>query len=165
MSFAPDADFKGAMRRLTTTVNVVTAVHEGNWVGMTATAVTSVCADPATILVCINSTASIHQPIRASGRFCVNLLRVGQEDVSHAFSGRLKGSERFAVGDWVVDDEGLPYLSDAQASLFCRTEKMLEFGTHGIFIGSVFGVRLQEAIYPLLYQDGRYARSQYLAEA
>ena len=42
---------------------------------------------------------------------------------------------------------------------------MLEFETHGIFIGRVLGVRLQKPIYPLLYQDGRYARSQYLAEA
>ncbi len=156
------ADFKNAMRRLTTTVNVITTVHDGEWAGMTATAVTSVCADPATLLVCVNTTASIYDPLETSRRFCVNLLRVGQEDVSTAFSGRLTGHTRFSVGSWDVGDEGVPYLRDAQANIFCQAGDVLAHGTHGIFLGAVTDVRMSDSIEPLLYQDGRYARSVYV---
>ena len=72
------------MRRLTTTVCVISCSLGDMWYGMTATAVTSVCADPPSLLVCINGSAAIHDPLIQSKRFCVNLLRVGQESVSVA---------------------------------------------------------------------------------
>jgi flavin reductase len=157
-------EFRSAMRRLTTTVNIVTTVDEGQRFGITATAVTSVCAEPATILVCINRSASIFGGLGNSGRFCINMLRVGQEDVSAAFSGGAKGDDRFCVGEWRSNSliDGLPYLATAQASLFCRTASAMSYGTHQIFIGTVLAVHLAEEIAPLLFQDGKYARSTYL---
>lgn len=93
-------DFRGAMRRLTTTVSVIASSMDGDWYGMTATAVTSVCAEPAALLVCINASSSLQSPVLASGRFCVNMLQVDQQDISTAFAGRLKGQGRFQAGDW-----------------------------------------------------------------
>ena len=151
------------MRRLTTTVNVITTVQDGEWSGMTATAVTSVCTEPATLLVCVNKAASLYQRLDASRRFAVNLLRVGQQDVSAAFSGQLKGSDRFTVGDWQADNgEDIPYLADAQANIFCSVETVWTHGTHAVFLGGVTGVRICDPVHPLLYQDGRYAQSAYL---
>ncbi len=162
MMQATDMDFRGAMRRLTTTVNIVTVADGGQRFGMTATAVTSVCADPATMLVCINNATSIYEPLTRSGLFCINMLRVGQEDISAGFSGKLKGEARFAVGDWHATAENLPFLADAQANIFCRTASTLSYGTHVIFIAAVIDVRIAEEIAPLLYEDGRYVRSTYL---
>ncbi|MBS0420251.1 MAG: flavin reductase family protein [Proteobacteria bacterium] len=152
------------MRRLTTTVSVISCAHGDAWFGMTATAVTSVCAEPPAILVCINGTSAIHSPLISSKRFCVNMLRVGQEAVSQAFSGKLKGMDRFTAGSWSQSDGGLPYLETAQANLFCRTEQVVPFGTHSIFIGAVEWVQLADRIEPLLYEDGRYVRSAGLLE-
>lgn len=90
------------------------------------------------------------------------MLRVDQQAVSAAFSGRLKGKERFTVGEWELDAHGLPRLLGAQASMACRTERTLDYGTHSIFIGTVLDVCLADEVAPLLYQDGRYARSEYL---
>ena len=162
MTLEVDASFRNAMRRLTTTVNVITTIHEGQWCGMTATAVTSVCADPPAILACINGSAGIFDPLIKSRRFCVNLLRVGQEAISSAFAGQVAGAVRFDTGSWRIGECGLPYLEDAQANVFCQSESATTHGTHGIFIGRVIDVRLKTEIEPLLYQDGRYARSQYL---
>ena len=156
-------DFRGAMRRLTTTVSVVSCAQGDTWFGMTATAVTSVCTDPPALLVCINSTAAIHTPLQYSRRFCVNMLRVGQESVSRAFGGKLKGMDRFAEGVWSLSDGGLPFLETAQANLFCRIEQVVPFGTHSIFIGAVEWVHMSDLIEPLLYEDGRYVRSAALA--
>jgi flavin reductase (DIM6/NTAB) family NADH-FMN oxidoreductase RutF len=159
MNMEVSVDFKSAMRRLTTTVSVISTAHEGEWFGMTATAVTSVCADPAALLVCVNATSSLHAPLLASGRFCVNILQVDQHEVSNAFGGKLKGLERFSVGDWTTSAEGLPILIEAQANLVCRLEQSVRFGTHDIVIGAVERVSMREKISPLLYEDGKYARS------
>lgn len=159
MSHEVSEDFKVAMRRLTTTVSVISTAHSGEWFGMTATAVTSVCAEPAALLVCINASASIHAPLMESRRFCVNMLQVDQHDVSSAFAGKLKGKERFSVGDWQPSAEGLPVLMNAQASLICDLETSIAFGTHEIVIGKVKTVLMSERISPLLYEDGKYARS------
>ncbi|MBL0371894.1 flavin reductase [Rhizobium sp. KVB221] len=151
------------MRRLTTTVSVITSEHNGTRYGMTATAVTSVCAEPAALLVCINTASSLHVPLLASERFCVNMLQVDQHEISTAFAGKLKGEQRFSAGDWRQSEEGLPFLFDAQANLFCSLEKSIEFGTHRVFIGGVHRVLISENISPLLYEDGKYARSVALA--
>lgn len=164
MTAIPSIDFRGAMRRLTSTVSVISGAHDGEWFGMTATAVTSVCDDPPALLICVNQSASIHAPLHVSGRFCVNILQVGQEFVSGAFSGRLKGADRFAQGRWAPADDGLPYLQDAQANIFCTVERFVQFGTHGIFIGAVDAVCLADRIAPLLYEDGKYMRSTHLEQ-
>ncbi len=155
-------DFRGAMRRLTTTVSVISCAHGDTWFGMTATAVTSVCAEPPALLVCVNGSSAIHSPLESSKRFCVNMLRVGQESVSTAFSGRLRGVERFSAGTWSLSDAGLPYLETAQANIFCRTDQVMRFGTHSIFIGAVEWVKLSETVAPLLYENGRYMKSMNL---
>jgi flavin reductase (DIM6/NTAB) family NADH-FMN oxidoreductase RutF len=144
------------MRRLAATVTVITTGDGTARHGMTATAVTSVSSDPATLLVCVNQSAAMHAHLGLGGRFCVNLLRSVHADVSRAFSGRLVGDERFTVGEWAVDALGVPYLVDAQANLFCDVKLAVPYATHTIFIGEVYGVLLHDQIAPLIYQDGDY---------
>src|SRR5215207_9114315 len=86
-SLAGDEAYRAAMRRFATTVSVVST----SWVklpyGMTATAITSLCTNPAALLVCVNKSSSIHRPLEWAGRFCVNVLQTDQQEVSLAFSG------------------------------------------------------------------------------
>ncbi|AMJ63721.1 flavin reductase [Bosea sp. PAMC 26642] len=152
------------MRRLASTVSIVTCADESGWHGMAATAVTSVSVDPPSILVCVNGAASLNRPLKTSGRFCLNMLSIGHTDISRAFGGKLKGQERFSIGDWETDgSSGLPYLPDAQANLFCLTDHVVHYGTHDIFIGRVECVRFAEEVSPLVYQNGRYAETRELA--
>ncbi len=169
ISESGDQDIKShfctAMRRLASTVSIVTCQIGEEWHGMTATAVVSVCADPATILVCINQSASIHEPLVASGHFCVNLLQSDQAEAAQAFSGKLKGSARFALGQWDNDAYQLPALRDAQANIFCTLVETLTHGTHSVFIGRVDGVRTAGQVAPLIYQNGDYSRAVSLKAA
>jgi flavin reductase (DIM6/NTAB) family NADH-FMN oxidoreductase RutF len=153
------AAFRHAMRRLAATVTIITTAEGKQWHGMTATAVTSVSADPPALLVCVNQTAGLHDPLIASGRFCVNLLRACHTDLCGVFSGQREGHERFQFGDWLTDDSGLPYLADAQASLLCSVELKMAYATHTVFIGRVDAVRIFDEVSPLIYQDGRFANS------
>jgi flavin reductase len=150
-----EAGFRVAMRRLASTVSVVTTADADGWHGITTTAVTSVCAAPPSLLVCINQSASIYSRLRINAAFCVNLLRSSHVDVSKVFGGQSNGVERFGHGRW-AEERGLPYLIDAQANLFCATEQIHRFGTHGIFIGRIVSIRTAGAVGPLIYQDGKY---------
>ncbi|MDD3445191.1 MAG: flavin reductase family protein [Zavarzinia sp.] len=151
--------FKGAMRRLAATVTVITTGSGGERQGMTATAVTSVTMDPPALLICVNQSASLHPVLETGTRFCVNLLNESHGEVAGAFGGRLQGADRFNAGQWAVNDHGVPYLTDAQANLFCRVDALMLYGTHTIFVGRVEDVRLFGDIAPLIYQDGRYVKA------
>lgn len=151
-------DFKQAMRRLTSTISLITTRHLGQPFGMAATAVQSVTADPATILVCVNRSASISTALEVSGRFAVNMLHLSHVDLVPIFSGQLKGQERFEHGQW-VEEHGVPVLADAQAALVCEVCEVATIGSHDVIFGRVLWVDTRVDISPLLYEDGRFARS------
>jgi flavin reductase len=156
--------FRNAMRRLATTVSVVTCADEDGWHGMTATAVTSVCDEPPALLVCVNRATAFYGRLSVSGSFCINLLRYPHVQISQAFGGTLKGAERFERGNWTLAHH-LPCLVNAQANLFCKTASVTHFGTHGIFIGCVDEVWFAKDTGPLVYQDGHYVTTSELADA
>lgn len=83
-------------------------------------------------------------------------MRSFHSHLSQAFSGKLKGEDRFRLGAWHETDDGLPFLSDAQANLFCEIDRITDYGTHTIFIGRVYFARVDVDVDPLLYQDGKY---------
>jgi flavin reductase len=154
----PDEAFRTAMRKFASTVSIITCDDgRGQPHGMSATAVTSVCVDPPTLLVCINNVTATHRAVSASGRFCVNVLRSFHSELSRAFSGKLKGDDRFRVGDWDHGADGLMFLRDAQANFFCRVDRTFDYQTHTLFFGRVFAVRTDKAVDALLYQDGKYS--------
>lgn len=152
--------FRAAMRRLAATVTVLTCRDpEGQRIGMTATAVTSVSTEPPALLACVNRSAAIHAHLALGQKFCINLLHTGQREISNACSGGEEGEGRFVLGDWRDDADSVPYLADGQSNIFCAVEAVHTYGSHGIFIGRVLSVRNRDAIAPLVYQDGKYMRT------
>jgi flavin reductase (DIM6/NTAB) family NADH-FMN oxidoreductase RutF len=147
--------FKSAMRRLATTVTILTTMNvENRPMGMTATAVTSLSADPPSLLACVNRSASIHSLLPVGSRMCVNLLGQAHRDLSFVFGGKVSPEERFAQGHWVHAD--LPYLADAQVNLACEVDAVFDYATHSIVVGKVQAIRIGEAFGPLVYGDGRF---------
>ncbi|WP_175684632.1 flavin reductase family protein [Burkholderia anthina] len=153
--------FKLAMRRLTSTIAIVSTEHDGRPFGMVATAVTSLCVDPPALLVCVNRNTSISRPLIQRGEFVVNLLRDVHRDLVGLFSGKLRGAERFQHGHW-DHSEGIPILADAQAAIVCKVDSQIHYGGHDVIVGRVADIRVEEEIAPLLYQDGKLAISRFL---
>lgn len=151
-------DLRAGLRRLAKAVVVITTRHEGQRHAMAATAVSELSMDPPSLLLCVNRGASLHGPLAAGAPFCVNILHAGQEALSALCSGREKGEARFASGAWAGDEDGPPWLEDAQASFVCVYEDRMEYGTHSVIIGRVTDVRLHGDVDPLVYVDGRYTR-------
>lgn len=155
-------DFRQAMRRLATTIAIVTTGTGKNWAGMAATAVTSVASDPPTILVAVNRSASMSPVLEAEQRFCVNLLAERHRELVGVFSGQKKGFARFETGGWTASEEGLPVLPDAVASLICTTQMTLSVATHTLYIGEVQRILNHPSIDPLIWVDGGFASARRL---
>jgi len=150
------ATYRQAMRALTSAVCIVTTRYRERRFGMTATSVTSLSMSPPALLFCVNASASLHDPIIGSGRFCVNILDASQEHLAQDFGGRLLGEDRFSAGVWGQGEHGEPCLDDAQANVFCNVDAVHDYATHSIVVGLVSEVRVRGTVTPLLYQDGRY---------
>lgn len=151
--------FRGAMRRVASTVNVISLCVNGEAMGITATAMSPISMDPPSLLVCINRGAAVHASMEDVTHFGVNVLHRDQEEIARMFADRKLQAERFLAG-WDVDCARPPRLIDAQAALLCRRIDHHKFGTHSIFIGVVEEATARDDIHPLVYLDGRYGSAE-----
>lgn len=147
-------NFRNAMRHVAATVYAVTTQVDGERFGILATAVSSLSFEPPSLLVCVNRTASLHEPLARAETFGVNILGLGNRDVAEHFMKPLP-IDRFAEGEW-EDWHGVPILASAQSSLICRTAHRHEFGTHSIFVGTLEAAKHRTNATPLTYFDRHY---------
>ncbi|WP_373086618.1 flavin reductase family protein [Sneathiella sp.] len=152
---SPDL-FKHGMRHLAATVNVISVMCGDEPRGMLATAVCSVCADPPTLLICINRSASMYSAIQDTGRFCVNVLDQRQFDTACHFMSQ-GASERFTICDWDTLRTGAPAIQGALVNFDCELDSKVDVGTHTICFGRVVAQRTADEGQPLIYHDGKYA--------
>jgi flavin reductase len=149
------AQFKEGMRRLSSSVSLITVADAAGRNGMTGTAVCSVSVEPPILLVAVNCSASIHDQIVAGRRFGVNILRPRHRALADRFSSGASGEARFGAGQWLEGALGVPLLEDALASFVCKVVKSVAVGTHNIFFGRVVDLRAANGS-PLLYGGGQY---------
>jgi flavin reductase (DIM6/NTAB) family NADH-FMN oxidoreductase RutF len=129
-------EFVQAMGQHVASVCVITTCHEGERFGLTATAVSSVCASPPRLLVCVNKSGLTHEKIVAAGHFGVNVLSDAQEKVGQSFAGMLgRDFDRFSIGEWRDGAGGSPLLQGAAAAFDCAVVETLDQFSHSIFIG------------------------------
>ena len=150
-------DFKNGMRRLASGVSIISTVHEGTFHGLAATAVTSVSADPPTLLVCVNRSASSHDPLVDSRRFCVNVLAEEDHDIATRFGSSLDRASRFQSREWTKLTTGAPALIGSLACFDCTVVDIIAASTHTLLFGQVVDLRTwADEVKPLLFWDGRY---------
>jgi flavin reductase (DIM6/NTAB) family NADH-FMN oxidoreductase RutF len=147
--------FRQAMRRIGSTVNVITVCVGSRPMGITATAMSSLSLDPPSLLICINRAAAMHASLEDVSHFCVNVLHRSQERIARMFADRTQLELRFAEG-WHLDCDRPPRLVDAQAAILCRRIDYHRFGTHSIFIGQVEEAVSRDDVDPLVYLNGSY---------
>ena len=150
--------FRTAMRQLASGVSLV-AIGEGEErIGMTATAVCSLSAEPPSLVVCLNRGASHYATLKPGVRFSVNVLGAAQGEIADVFAGRkgLKGADRFRETRWEQTAGGAPALSGAAAVFDCEVEDLIERHTHAIVIGRVTGAAAGTESGALVYWRGGY---------
>src|SRR5271170_5791965 len=76
------ANAKLALRRLASSVSVVTCRLDGRNYAMTATAVSALSMEPPSMLVCVNRSAAFHGALNQASEFAINILSRAHVDVS-----------------------------------------------------------------------------------
>jgi flavin reductase (DIM6/NTAB) family NADH-FMN oxidoreductase RutF len=151
------SEFRQAMGHFATGVTVVTSIgDDGEPVGTTASAVTSVSLDPPLVLVCFDRASLTLQAIRSHGAFVVNVLAAPQKQLSANFARRGLAAAWDAVRHR-PGPTGSPRLHGVLAALECTVENRLPGGDHEIVVGRVQDVEISnDSAGPLLYWRGSY---------
>jgi len=154
----PRAAFISAMRRVASSVTVVTTDGPAGRHGATVSAFCSVSADPPSALVCLKADSRIARSVAANRAFCVNVLPQLREDIADRFAGRHDDcvADRFDGVDCAPAEISGPVIAGA-TTFSCILRETVDSGSHRIFIGHVVEVR-EGARAPLAYLDGAYHR-------
>lgn len=152
-SVAPDL-FKAGMQHYAAAVAVITAESNGVRSGMTATAVSSLSADPPSLLICTNKSSRTYGHIMDSRRFAVNLIPDIMPEVANAFASSDDLESQFqAAGTWLRSEAGLPVLQEAVVAFECDVEKWTNTKTHAVFFALVTAVHIHPSFSPLIYME------------
>lgn len=151
---APAVDaplFRHVMGRFASGVTVVTAASGGEVRGMTANAFMSGSLNPPLMLVSVSQRAAMHSHLLAAGRFAINILGAGQQEIATHFAGRSLPSyapEFVYVG-------GIPTLGSVAAVITAETVATHECGDHTIFVGHILTMSADDSP-PLVYHAGKF---------
>jgi 3-hydroxy-9,10-secoandrosta-1,3,5(10)-triene-9,17-dione monooxygenase reductase component len=147
--------FRDTLGSFPTGVAVVTAVGQAGPAGLTTNAFSSLSLDPPLVLVCFDHGSRTLAVVRESGRFAVNVLRAGQQDLASLFAGKAPHPEKFAAVTHTVD-HGVPVLDDALAWMVCDVRALHPGGDHDIGVGAVTALGHDPSGEPLVFHAGRF---------
>jgi 3-hydroxy-9,10-secoandrosta-1,3,5(10)-triene-9,17-dione monooxygenase reductase component len=147
---------RATMSRWATGVTVITAMHDGQPVGVVANSFTSVSLDPPLVLFCPALTSSTWPRIRAAGSFVVNILGYEQRDMVRNFSR--SGGDKFEGVAYSLAGVGAPVLDGVPAYAACEIVEEHAAGDHMIVIGRVVELECSDASgpSPLVFCQGEY---------
>jgi len=150
-------EFRQALSRLAAGTSILTTCdQEGQILGMTATAVTSVSLDPPLVLVCVDNRTRTAAALMAGAPFVVQFLSDHQESLARRFASPIP--DKFAGVAYHVTASGCPVLEDVLASVECVSHQLVPGGDHTIVIGRVVDAQVADKdLSPLIY-----FRSQFL---
>ena len=80
------AEFRRLMGFWATGVSVISAQGGDGPAGGTANALTSLSEAPPLALACFDLSSRTLHAVRESGRFCINVLAAGQQEISRLFA-------------------------------------------------------------------------------
>ncbi|MFZ0385084.1 MAG: flavin reductase family protein [Solirubrobacteraceae bacterium] len=153
------AELRHALGHLPTGVTVVTSLRpDGEPVGTTVSAVCSVSAEPALLLVCLARSSDTLKAVLEHRQFAVNVLADGQHVLSSNFARRGPDASWDGVDHGPLQT-GLPRLTGTLAAFDCVVHDAFDGGDHEIVIGRVREVHVEDDTRPpLLHWRGGYVR-------
>ena len=115
-------ELRRLMSHWATGVAVITSRGETGPRGATTNALTSLSLDPLLVLVALDRSSNTLEAVRHSGRFCVNILGAGQEELARRFATKASGEEKLAGVEHELIDE-VPVLGGTVAWLACELDQ------------------------------------------
>jgi flavin reductase (DIM6/NTAB) family NADH-FMN oxidoreductase RutF len=148
-------EFREVISHFASGVTVITALHDGQAFGTTASAVSSLSLEPPMLLICMNKQSETGRAVAASKCFGVNILGANQAGLAERFAQ--KGADKFAGVPVTAGKWGEPLFSEALATLECRVAEETSGGTHYVFLAEVESGSARGGA-PLAYFKGEFGR-------
>jgi len=120
--------FRRVMGHLPTGVSVVTGHDEAGPAGLAVGSFMAVSLEPPLVAVSPALTSTSWPTIRATGRFCVNVLSAEQAELARRFA--VSGGDKFAGLEWRRSPSGSPILPGAVAWIDCTIASEQVAGDH-----------------------------------
>ncbi|MUL44314.1 flavin reductase [Streptomonospora sp. PA3] len=145
--------FKAAFRHHPAGVAVITADDGGGPVGLTATSVIPVSAEPAVLAFSLSAQSSTTPRLVSAETVVVHLLSAGQVEAARRFAA--SGIDRFAdSATWHRLPTGEPVLRGADVWLRAGIAQRVAVGGSTLVVASVLEVRTGGGDrFPLVYQN------------
>jgi flavin reductase (DIM6/NTAB) family NADH-FMN oxidoreductase RutF len=152
--------FRDLMAGVCAPVTVVSTAVAGEPHGATVSSLGSLSLQPPLITVAFDRRSALLRRVQRVGRFGVNVLGHGQDDLAVLFARR--GADRFAGTAWHYDS-GLPRLDGAAGWIVCELERVAEGGDHLLLFGLVTEASHCE-VAPLIYAHRTFGTHSRFAE-
>jgi flavin reductase (DIM6/NTAB) family NADH-FMN oxidoreductase RutF len=147
--------YRQVIGHFATGVAIVTCNGPDGPTGLTTNAIASVSLEPLLLLVCFDNSSRTLPAVRVARRFCVNILRAGQEDLAQVFASKRVAREKFEAATH-MDAHGVPVLDGALAWLACDLTDLYPAGDHTIGIGAITHMDADPDGEPLIWFRGEY---------
>lgn len=157
-------EFRQTLGQYPTGVAAVTAIHDGEPVGMIVGTFTSVSLDPPLVGFLPDKSSSTWPKIQEAGGFCVNILSSNQEGVCRGLASK-PSHERFVGIRWDRTGRGRPLIDGCVAWIECDIDSVTDAGDHVMVMGLVREMGIQNTELPLLFFRGGYGRFSPLSMA
>ncbi|ARS50250.1 flavin reductase [Ectopseudomonas mendocina] len=147
--------YKLVMGSFPSGVTVITTLDDdGQIVGLTASAFSSLSIDPALVLFCPNYSSDSYPLLIKNKRFAIHLLSAEQQSEAYAFAK--KGKDKARGIEWTLSELGNPLLGNATAIIECELWREYEGGDHAILVGAVQNLIVpQQRVEPMIYCRGK----------
>ena len=139
-------------------VTVVTAVTGDGPIGFTCQSFSSLSLEPPLVVFAPSRTSRTWPQLRAIGRFCINVLAEGQDDVSQKFAR--SSADKFADVRWTPSAHGAPVLDGVVAWIDGELWAEYDGGDHTIVVARVLDLGANPDRRPLLFHRGSYGLLQ-----
>ena len=150
------ATFRAVLGHFGSGITVITAVDQGEPVGLTCQSFSSVSLEPPLVLFVAARASNSWPRIRHAGHFCANVLGEDQEELGRRFA--IRGADKFAGIGWRPGLTGAPLLDGCLAFVECELAAVHDGGDHDIVVGRVLDLGVADEGNPLLFYRGGYGR-------
>lgn len=147
--------FRQVLGNYPTGVVAITARGEdGSPLVMIIGSFVSISLDPPLVGFFVDLNSRSQALIRATGRFCVNILAAEQEALCRQIAGGKP--ERLAGIDWGQSAHGNPVIDGVIATIDCDISQSVALGDHDLVVGQVRHLQIRSQKTPLLFFRGEF---------
>lgn len=149
--------FKAVFRAHPAAVTIITAVTPGGSVGLTASSVSSVAAEPPAVSFSVTRATGTAGALLAARDISIHFLTDRHVEVARSFA--VSGAERFTPEQgWTVDQDGRPALAGTRATLHGRIRDSIRVSDSSLVIAEISEVVVGAAGASLLYENRTFHR-------